>query len=403
MAAEPRTGHPVVRLSTDELMRGPWVFARHVLPPEEDLELGALVEVLDASGRFIGHALWNGVSDVRLRFLSRTRRSALDKPRAFLAERLRAADQLRRRVLRLEGESDAYRIVHAEGDDLSGLIVDRLGSVLVCEFHALGFFRLRAEIERALAELYPGFPVIHRVPRSARANEGFSERELAEIDGLPEAPEIEIHEHGLSYPVRPGVGHKTGWFCDQRDNRKRIGALGAGREVLDLCTNAGGFALHAARSGARRVRAVDLDEQVLERAVRAARSNGLAVEFIHADAFNVLRAELASADRRAPELVVLDPHKLVVGKAQLESGKKKYSDLNHLALSVVRPGGLLATFSCSGAVDLPTFLGIVFGAARRAGREVKLLDILGAAPDHPQRPDFPRSRYLKGALLAVDR
>jgi 23S rRNA (cytosine1962-C5)-methyltransferase len=170
--------------------------------------------------------------------------------------------------------------------------------------------------------------------------------------------------------------------------------------MLDLCCNAGGFALQAAKHGARRVTAVDLDEVVLERAVQAGDHAGFDIEWLHRDIFHHLR-DMASAKKTA-QVVVLDPHKLVRGKASLEEGKKKYLDMNALALGAVSPGGILATFSCSGALDLPSFLGILFMAARRAERRLRILEILGAGPDHPQRPEFPRSRYLKGAVLAVD-
>jgi len=392
---------PVLQLVDDELTRGPWIYARSVrgLAPGSPVPAheGALVEVVDASNRFIGHALHNLASDIRLRFVSRGKRSALEQPRVFLQGKLAAADRLRRRALRLPDVTDAYRICHAEGDDLSGLVVDRLGSALVCEYHALGFWRWRAEIEWALLQLYPDAQVVHRVPDSARRQEGFPESEP--LDGPP-AEELVIRENGLLYPVRPGGGHKTGWFCDQRDNRVRIGALARGRDVLDLCCNGGGFALHAARAGAQRVRAVDLDEQALDRAARAATLNELTIEPIHADAFDVLRG--LAQQRERPELIVLDPHKLIPSKAHYEAGLRRYADFNTLALSLVRPGGLVATFSCSGSLELAAFFGMLFGAARRAGREIRLLETLEAGPDHPQRPDFPRSRYLKGALLAVD-
>jgi 23S rRNA (cytosine1962-C5)-methyltransferase len=358
-------------------------------PPED----GSVVEVRDASDRFIGHGLYNRRSDIRVRMLSRGRRRDLDRPLEFLKDRLRAADRLRRKTLRLDQTTDAYRVVHAEGDDLSGLVVDRLGSFLVCEHHALGFWRLRDEVEAALGELYPGLEVVHRAPAGAQRSEGFEAPPQHGREGW-------IEEDGLHYPVLAGAGHKTGWFCDQRDNRRAVGLLGHRRDVLDLCCNAGGFALHAARAGARRVRAVDLDEKVLVRARGAAQRNALEVEFRHADAYDVLREVRAGSWR--PGLVVCDPHKLVRGRSDLEGGLKRYGDLNTLAFEAVRPGGLLATFSCSGAVDEPTFVGLLFGAARRAGREVRLLRQMGAGPDHPQRPSFPRSRYLKGALLAVD-
>ncbi|MBM3977049.1 MAG: class I SAM-dependent rRNA methyltransferase [Planctomycetes bacterium] len=391
---------PCVRLCGDELPRGPWGYARSVEGPRGgDVEPGALVEVEDASGRFVGHALYNHNSDIALRWLSRGKKSALARPGQFLLERIAAADRLRRKTLRLQEVTDSWRIVHGEGDDLPGLIIDKLGPVLSIEYHALGFWRLRREVEAALGQLYPGHPIHARVPEAAARSERIAPRELDELRALPPAPEIDVVEHGLAFPVRPAAGHKTGWFCDQRDNRQRIAALARGRDVLDLCCNAGGFALFAARAGARAVRAVDLDEVALERAERAGRRAGLSVRFQHADAFDVLRA---IAPNERPDLIVLDPHKLVANRAELESGLHRYADFNALAVGALRPGGLLATFSCSGAVDLSTFVGVVFSSARRAERDLRLLSILEAGPDHPQRPDFARSRYLKGLLLAVD-
>jgi len=385
---------PPVRLLTDELPKGPWIFGRQVETRDAPLD-GSLVEVLDHSGRFCGHGLYNGASDIRVRVLSRGKKSELRNPRDFLLRRLASADRIRKKVLRLPEVTDAYRIVHAEGDDLPGLIVDKLGDCLVCEHHSLGFWKLRRELESALSELYPEVPIVHRVPPSVTKSEGFT----------PEEPTADlgqrwIRENGLAFPVRPGHGHKTGWFCDQRDNRVRVASFARGQDVLDLCCNAGGFALHAARAGASRVRGIDLDEVPIASARDAAAKNGLAAEFIHADAFDVLRS--VREDRQKPGVVVVDPHKIVKTRMQLEAGLKRYSDLNTLALECVRPGGVVATFSCSGILDLPSFLGMVFQAARRAGREIRLLETLGAGPDHPQRPEFSRSRYLKGALLAVD-
>jgi 23S rRNA (cytosine1962-C5)-methyltransferase len=200
--------------------------------------------------------------------------------------------------------------------------------------------------------------------------------------------------------VRPGAGHKTGWFCDQRDNRLAMAKLAAGRDVLDICCNAGGFALQAARHGARTVRGVDIDEVVLARAKDAARLNKLAVDFIHSDAFPYLRSLTGETGR--PGLVIVDPHKLIGSRTAFDSGLQKYLDLNALAFQVARPGALVASFSCSGLLQENQFVGMLFQAARRAGRDLRLLGAMGAGPDHPQRPDFARSRYLKGALLALD-
>lgn len=390
---------PSVRLATDLVPNGPWIFARQVEMPREELENGALVEVVDAQGRFVGHGLYNEASDIRVRMLSRGKKSDLRSPREFLLRQLAAADRLRKKLLRLPEVTSAYRIAHAEGDDLPGLIVDKLGEVLVCEYHALGFWRLRDDVERALGELYPGLRIVHRVPTSALRAEAFDEREVvANANASDEL--VEIVEHEVRYRLVPGRGHKTGFFCDQRDNRLRVARFARGQDVLDLCCNTGGFGLQAARAGARSVRAVDLDEVVLERARDAAQLNGFAIEHVHADLFHVLRDVRAA--RTKPGVIVLDPHKVITGKAGIEEGLHRYGDMNTLALEAVRPGGLVATFSCSGALELPTFLGMLFQSARRAQREVRLLEVLGAGPDHPQRPEFSRSRYLKGALLAVD-
>jgi 23S rRNA (cytosine1962-C5)-methyltransferase len=386
---------PQIELDTDDIGRGPWLYGRQVREPREEVEPGSLVEIVDATGRFVGHGLYNPLSDIRLRVLSRGKRSELDQPRAFLMNRIAAADRIRKRLLNLPRFTNAYRMIHAEGDDLPGLIVDRFGDTLVCEYHSLGFYTLGEDVAWCLNQLYPDAKILHRVPLNARKMEGFDPGEETESSG-----EVEIHEHGVKFSLLPGSGHKTGFFCDQRDNRVKVASYCEGAHVLDLCCNIGGFALHAKQAGARRVRAVDLDEVVLERAEASAKANKADVEFIHADTFNVCREEIRRGSQS--QVVILDPHKIVRTKRTLEEGLVKYLDMNALAMGCVRPGGLLATFSCSGAVELSDFVGTVFRAARRAERNIRLLEVLGAGPDHPQRPDFPRSRYLKGLLLSVD-
>ena len=390
-----------VHLAVDRIPPGPWVYARltdDYGPDGPVARDGSIVEVIDRAGRFCGHALYNSTSDIRLRMLSRGRRSDLERPRQHLQRLIAAALRLRRRVLGLENVTDAYRIVHAEGDDLSGLIVDKLGDALVCQYHSLGFWELREMVGSILQELLPGHAVLHRFARTARGPEGFPEADPGR-DGDEVEPRY-IHEFGVRFLVHPGASHKTGWFCDQRDNRRKVADLARGRDVLDLCCHAGGFSIPAALARAHSVRAVDLDEEPLARADQAARENKAEVQVRHADAFDVLR-EVAGGSRR-PGLVILDPHKLAKGTRDLEAAKIKYRDLNALGMAATAPGGLLATFSCSGALDLPGFAGLIFQAARRAERDVRLLETMGASHDHPQRPDFGRSRYLKGLLLAVD-
>jgi 23S rRNA (cytosine1962-C5)-methyltransferase len=248
-----------------------------------------------------------------------------------------------------------------------------------------------------LGQLYPDLYPIFRVPANAARAEGIEQPEDQRDPG-----EQIVREHGLEFAVRPGGGHKTGFFCDQRDNRRVVAQHTAGRDVLDLCCNQGGFALAAKQQGARRVRGVDLDEVVLERAQEGARRNKLEVEFLHADAFPFLRHERTRAAAERAHVVVVDPHKLIASRQRMDEGLKKYHDLNALAFECVREGGLIASFSCSGLLPEAHFIGMLFQSARRANRSVRLIQQLGAAPDHPQRPDFARSRYLKGALLYVE-
>lgn len=395
--------YPQVHLALESLPQGPWIYARLMDDPDAgygggSAPDGSIVEVIDGEGRFCGHGLYNSTSDIRVRMLSRAKKSDLDRPREFLRRQIAAALRVRRKLLRLDEVTDAYRVVHAEGDDLPGLIVDKLGDALVCQYHSLGFWNLRHEVEAVLRELFPDHSVLHRFAKSARNAEGLSENDPG-VDGDTVGPRY-IREFDAKFLVHPGESHKTGWFCDQRDNRQKMAQYVRGRDVLDLCCHAGGFSIPAMLGGARSVTAVDLDEEPLGRAQEAARHNGVKIEFHHADAFNVLRDVIES--RRRPGAVILDPHKLAKGKRDLEEAKGKYRDLNALGIGAVAPGGIVATFSCSGALDLPAFAGIVFQAARRAERDVRLIEVLGASADHPQRPDFGRSRYLKGLVLAVD-
>ncbi|MEO0652738.1 MAG: class I SAM-dependent methyltransferase, partial [Planctomycetota bacterium] len=314
---------PEVQLDDDRLSRGPWIYARRIRSVSEGIEDGDLVEVLDASERFVGHGLFNGRSDIALRMISRGRRTDLARPDQFLLARLKRADDLRRRALALPQVTDAYRVVHGEGDDLPGLVVDHLGDTLVVEHHALGFWRLRDTVEKALRQLYPERHVVHRIPAGARRAEGYDEQDLIEAEEAGTEREILVTEHGVRHPIRPGAGHKTGFFCDQRDNRRRIAELSAGKSVLDLCCNTGGFALHAARAGARTVTGVDLDEVVLERAEQGARENRLEVEWHHLDAFRYLRGAREAQQRH--QLVVLDPPKLAHGRRDVDAALLKYA------------------------------------------------------------------------------
>jgi 23S rRNA (cytosine1962-C5)-methyltransferase len=284
--------------------------------------------------------------------------------------------------------------VNSEGDGLSGLVVDRYAGVLAVQILALGWYRRAVEIKDALRAALPARAVVVLGDPEVERIEGFRV-----LGGSGAEAAVEIREHGVRFLVDPSRGHKTGFFLDQRDHRRRMQERARGRRVLDLFCYAGGFSLAAARGGAAAVRGVDLDEEAVALARENAARNGspAAVTFEHADAFDALR------DARPGEwdLVVCDPPKLAARRDDLPGALRKYEDMNALAFGKVAPGGLVVSCSCSGLVSEEEFLSVLGRAAIRAGREVRVLELGGAGPDHPWSLSHPAGRYLKVAWSAV--
>ena len=355
---------------------------------------GDLVRVVDRDGVHLGFALWNGRSQISLRFLSR----ASEPPGPeFWSRRIDEAAALRTSVLNLERDTNAYRVVHAEGDGLSGLIVDRYDDVLSVEVFSLGMYqRIGPILSLCAARLGTSHYRVGVDERVAQL-EDFSGRSLASVN-LP--PRVTVQEHGIRYRIHFDEAHKTGFFCDQRDNRRDLAGFCAGRTVLDLCCYTGGFGLNALiRGQAREVSCVDLDEKAVAVARENGHANQVKLEVIHADAFGYTRQ--MALNGKTYGVVVLDPPKLVVDRDEIPAGKRKYFDLNVLAMKLVEAGGLLVTCSCSGLLDAPEFMGLLGAAARNADRQVQLLAMTGAAPDHPVALNALEGAYLKVAWLRV--
>jgi 23S rRNA (cytosine1962-C5)-methyltransferase len=347
---------------------------------------GEVVEVVDDHDRVLGRGFYNRKSEYAVRILERGEGPDLDD--AWLRDRLGRCLALRRDVLGLERSGDAYRVVNSEGDGLSGLVVDRFADVLSVQILALGWYRRAVEVKDALHSLLRPRAVVVRGDLAIEKIEGF--RVLGDAGNAGRA---EIREHGVRYVVDAARGHKTGFFLDQRDHRRRLMERAKGRRVLDLCCYTGGFSLAAAKGGAARVRGVDLDEE----AVALARENGklnaapASVSFEHADAFDVLRAEKPGEH----DVIVCDPPKLAAGREDLPAALRKYEDLNALAFEKVASGGIVVSCSCSGLVSEEEYLAVLARAALRANREVRVLEAGGAAPDHPWALSHPQGRYLK--------
>jgi len=382
---------PTVRLRNAWRSSHPWIFQKLVEKPTAKPRPGTIVEIVGVDGEWIGRGFYNGHSRIALRILETDRDSPVDAE--WFARRIAAAVSLRREVLALDALSDAWRVVHSEGDGLSGLVVDRYGDLLVVEYFSAGMFRHREWIYDALRTQFPGCRF------HAFADEHVQKQESFDFRGSePAAPSI-ISEHGIRFRADPAGAHKTGFFADQRDNRQWLSQHVAGKRVLDLCCNTGGFGIYAAVRGASDVVGIDIDEDVLAIARGNAKLNDARVKFVQADIFPWLR----DAGNRGDlfDVVVLDPAKLTRDRDQVIPALKKYLDMNKLALGVVKPGGMLATFSCTGLVSEDEFLGMLRRAAFYAGRTVQVLKVSGAGPDHPFLAQVPESRYLKAVFCRV--
>jgi 23S rRNA (cytosine1962-C5)-methyltransferase len=383
---------PIVRLKSDRAPGHPWVWSAQVHKPEGRLPPGSVVEVADSKDRFVGRGFWNGHARIALRLLSRDPAEAIDA--GWIAARIGAAVALRRRLLQLDEASDAWRVVHSEGDGLSGLVVDRYADILVVEYFAAGMWKFREAIHAALLEHFPGARLYWFAESHVQKQESFDCRSPE-----PPAP-VQVHEHGLAFHAAPGYGHKTGFFADQRENRRRFAALAKGRRVLDLCCNAGGFAVHAMAAGAREATGVDMDPGILEIARANAAANQLAVDFQQADIFDWLRQAAANGEQY--DAVILDPAKLTRDRSKVFDALKKYFAMNRLALDVIPPGGLLLTCSCTGLVAEADFLEMLRRVALNAGRAIQVLDVRGAGADHPFQAEVPEGRYLKAVFCRVE-
>ncbi len=374
----------------------PFVYRKMVIGPVGPVRPrdGDMVRVVDRDGLPIGFGLWNARSQINLRMLCQ----GVEAPGpAFWEGRLDRAIALRRDLLKLEDSTDAYRVVHAEADGLSGLILDRFDDVLSAEVFSLGIYqRIGPILDRAAERLGTKHYRVNVDERIALA-EDFPGKPVATAK-LP--PRVTIRENGVRFRVQFAGGHKTGFFCDQRENRLALTRFTPGRTVLDACCYTGGFGLYAmVKGGAAEVTCVDLDEKAIALAKENANANQVRPNFVHADAFGYMRQ--MGANGKTFGVVVLDPPKLIPGRLDISAGKRKYFDLNVLALNCVEPGGILLTCSCSGLLPAEEFVILLRAAARKAGRSVQVLAVTGAAPDHPVGLEALEGAYLKAVWLRV--
>lgn len=381
-----------------ETWRAPWVQLKYitfhpcvypamVLGCSPDALPGRLVNVYDRDGQPFGTGLFNKRTRVPLRMIHHGPEPVGEE---YFTQLLDRALDLRLDVLRLPEKTDAFRVIHSDGDGLSGLVVDKFADVLSIEAHSLGMFqRLPAWLPRLHERLGTKRIVVEVDP------------DIAVIEGIRNAEKmsdavrpVRITEHGVRYEVDFAKGHKTGFFCDQRENRRQFASFAKGRSVLDLCCYTGGFAVAAKMlGGAEDVTGVDLDEAAIAQARRNANLNQARVNWVHCDAFPWARQ--AHKNGQQWDVVLADPPKFIDSRDTAQEDRWRYEDLNALAMQLVKPGGIFVTCSCSGLLSAEDFEQLVIRAAHRLSRRFQILDRTGAGADHPVMSNCPESRYLK--------
>ncbi len=376
------------------LARHPWLFSGSILGVFGDPGDGDEVAVRTSSGDFIAWGLYNSHSQIRVRLYSWREQEHLDS--AFWRRRLERAI-----ALRAPWGRAAVRLVHSEGDGLSGLVVDRFEGWAILQLTSLALARRVDLLLDLLDDLLAPRGIYLRTERGILHAEGLELRGGL-LRGQPPSGSLEIVEEGLRFLVDVEAGQKTGFYLDQRMNRVRASAYAQGREVADVCCYSGGFALHALRAGAVRTVGVDVSAAGLELAARNAELNDLSdrASWVRADAFRWLTERKGQGERFG--MVVLDPPRFAQSRRGISQALRGYQMLNDLAVGCLEPGGILVTCSCSGRVSREEFTAMVGRVVQRSRRDVQILESLGQAPDHPVSASCPESSYLKCLICRVD-
>jgi 23S rRNA (cytosine1962-C5)-methyltransferase len=379
------------------LRRHPWVFSGAVERADGAPLGGDTLPVRDATGNFLAWAAYNAASQITARVWSWREEESIDAE--FFRSRIANA-LATRRELKLADKSSGMRLIHAESDGLPGLVVDRYGDVLVMQIGSAGAERWRDTIAGILQELCNPACIYERSDSDSRGLEGLDLRNGVLRGTLPE--NVEVIEHGLRFRVDVKAGQKTGFYLDQRDNRALTETLAADRDVLNCFCYTGGFSLYALRGGARSVLSIDASGDALRIAGQNLTNNGLdstRAEWQEADVFQALRK--LRDQGRSFDFIILDPPKFAPTAAFAEKAARGYKDINLLGFKLLRPGGLLATYSCSGGISEDLVQKIVAGAALDAGVDAQIIHHLHASADHPVLLSFPEGAYLKGLVLRV--
>ncbi len=378
--------------------RHPWIFSGAVRSVQGKPSLGETVDVFSYEKIFLGRGAWSPHSQIRVRMWNF---EDLPIDEHFLRKRVRNALALRKQMF--DGkDTTAFRLIASESDGLPGVILDRYGDYLVVQFLSAGAEYWKQTIIRIIQDEWPAKGIYERSDVDVRQKEGLALRTGTLSGFVPQEP-VPIKENGMTFLVDMREGHKTGFYLDQRDNRALVGAWCSDKEVLNCFSYTGGFGVAAMKGGARSVLNVDASASALKISERNGVMNKIdssRIRHSEGDVFALLRQ--FREQKKTFDAIVLDPPKFVKSKGHLNKAARGYKDINRLALSLIRPAGLLFTFSCSGLLSAELFQKIVADAAVEAGRLVRVVKFLGQAGDHPVALNFPEGKYLKGLMCFVE-
>lgn len=376
----------------------PWIFSGALEKIKGSPENGEVVKVISITNEFLGYGYFNDQSRVAIRLLEWNEDTQINEE--WYAQKINTAILTRSHLLK-SSETNAYRLIFSEADFLPGLIVDKYADFLSVQILSAGIAKAKNTIIKILCETLSPKGIFDRSDATARTHEGITAANGL-LWGQAPADFIEVTENSIKYHINIAEGQKSGFYCDQRENRALLANYAHGKSVLDCFSYSGGFTLNAFKKGAREVISVDssaLAIQTLRQNIALNHFDNKAHAAIQSDVNKQLR--IFKDEGKKFDIVILDPPKYAPSRSALDRAARAYKDLNRLGLSLLNPGGLLATFSCSGAVDMETFKQIIAWAALDAGKEIQVIRQFTQPEDHPVRLSFPEGEYLKGLLIKL--
>ncbi|MEO8233447.1 MAG: class I SAM-dependent rRNA methyltransferase [Ignavibacteriota bacterium] len=377
----------------------PWIFSGAIDSVKDVNQNGETVKIISGDGKVLGYGSYSSHSQISVRVLSFNPDETIDKD--FFKRQIETAAQFRNQIVE-DSLTNAYRIVNAEGDLLPGLIVDKYDDFIVCQFLSAGAEFWKKEIVEILVELFNPTGIFERSDSTSREKEGLTQSTGVLYGKQPEGL-IEVLENGNKFLVDVTHGHKTGFYLDQRENRKLLESFSAGKDILNCFSYTGGFSVYALKAGANKVTNVDSSSEALVLAEKILSLNNIdssKYENVNDDVFKYLR-KLRDANQQF-DVIVLDPPKFAESASQIEKASRGYKDINLLALKLLKQNGTLFTFSCSGHIVPDLFYKIISDAAVDSGRVVHIMKYLTQSPDHTMLTSFPEGLYLKGLICEVN-